>query len=108
MRMRIIFVFAILLGLTRTIWAGDAEEKAVCPVTGKSATSDTAKCPFVGDAEVLNNANCPVQGNPVDGKTFTIYGGKVYGFCCPDCISKFKSDPEQYISTMSNEKSETN
>lgn len=58
-------------------------------------------CFSVFGLELANNAKCPVQGNPVDGKNFANYEGKVYGVCCPDCIAKFEQEPVKYIATMS-------
>jgi YHS domain-containing protein len=42
---------------------------------------------------------CPVTGEkiPRDSKITYAYKGKVYKFCCGDCIEKFKKDPEKYI-----------
>ncbi|MBN2447042.1 MAG: hypothetical protein JXO22_09965, partial [Phycisphaerae bacterium] len=40
---------------------------------------------------------CPVMGNEIDHEVFTDYRGVRVYFCCPPCIAKFKSNPEQYI-----------
>ena len=43
---------------------------------------------------------CPVMGNPIDKQYFTEYKGKKVYFCCPDCIEKFKANPEKYIAKL--------
>lgn len=42
---------------------------------------------------------CPVTGEKIsqDSKTTYAFNGKVYEFCCADCIEKFKKDPEKFI-----------
>ena len=41
------------------------------------------------------NKVCPVKGEEVDTEAPTVeYNGKVIGFCCPGCDSKFQKDPE--------------
>lgn len=48
------------------------------------------------------NAVCPVKGNPVEEDVPTVnYNGKVYGFCCPGCDSKFAKNPEKYSKNLS-------
>ncbi|MDD5686628.1 MAG: cupredoxin domain-containing protein [Elusimicrobia bacterium] len=44
---------------------------------------------------------CPVMPNEkASEKNSYIYKNKTYYFCCPDCLGKFKSDPEKYISKI--------
>jgi YHS domain-containing protein len=40
---------------------------------------------------------CPVMGEPIDGKTFVEYQGRLINFCCPMCTDKFKADPAKYM-----------
>lgn len=48
------------------------------------------------------NAVCPVKGNPIQDDTPTVeYNGKVYGFCCPGCDTKFAKNPEKYSKNLS-------
>jgi YHS domain-containing protein len=48
------------------------------------------------------NAVCPVKGNPIEEDTPTVeYNGKVYGFCCPGCDTKFAKNPEKYAKNLS-------
>jgi len=47
------------------------------------------------------NKVCPVKGEEVDAEAPTVeYNGKVIGFCCPGCDSKFQKDPEKYMKNL--------
>jgi len=48
------------------------------------------------DAPTVNE-NCPVSGRAVaaEGSRIT-YQDKVYGFCCGNCIKRFKEDPASF------------
>jgi YHS domain-containing protein len=37
-----------------------------------------------------------MKEDDVDPKVTYVYKGKVYGFCCKDCIDEFKKNPEKY------------
>jgi YHS domain-containing protein len=44
------------------------------------------------------NRYCAVErDNEVDPSVTYLYQGKLIGFCCEDCIPKFKADPEKYM-----------
>ena len=47
------------------------------------------------------NTICPVMTDEKikDGVTVE-YKGKVIGFCCKRCVSKFNKDPEKYVSDL--------
>ena len=48
------------------------------------------------------NKVCPVKGNPVEDDSPTVeYNGKLYGFCCPGCDTKFAKNPEKYSKNLS-------
>lgn len=50
------------------------------------------------------NAVCPVRGEEIDPEgTKVEYNGKIYGFCCSGCISKFEKDPEKYSKNISDD-----
>ncbi len=50
------------------------------------------------------NKVCPVTGEDVDQETPTVeYKGKVIGFCCSGCVSKFKKEPEKYLKNLSDD-----
>lgn len=51
---------------------------------------------------VIWNEVCPVKGNPIEENTPTVeYNGKLYGFCCPGCDTKFAKNPEKYAKNLS-------
>ena len=58
------------------------------------------------DLDVVSEANpveedlgiCPVMGGQAKEEYSYVYEGKTYYFCCPPCIEKFKSNPQEYIS----------
>jgi len=56
--------------------------------------------------EVVNTV-CPVLEGAVDQDTpYTmVYEGKTIGFCCAECLEKFKEDPEKYLGNLVEEKS---
>lgn len=48
------------------------------------------------------NKVCPVKGEEVDAEAPTFeYNGKVIGFCCPGCDTKFAKNPEKYAKNLS-------
>ncbi len=65
------------------------------------AASDTSseKAPEVASA-TIEQTTCPVMGGKINKNVFTEYKGKKVYFCCPGCDSKFKADPEKYISKL--------
>jgi len=53
------------------------------------------------------NKVCPVKGEEVDAEAPTVeYNGKVIGFCCPGCDSKFQKDPEKYMKNLNEDGTE--
>ena len=57
------------------------------------AAPTTAPVPF--------NKYCAVNTKDlVDPKVTLLYNGKVYGFCCEDCIKDFKANPDKYVDKM--------
>ena len=53
------------------------------------------------------NRVCPVRGEEVDVEAPTVkYNGKVIGFCCPGCDSKFQKDPEKYMKNLNEDGTE--
>ncbi len=72
-----------------------AEHKKEAVEKGQ-ATADGKK------AEDAGNTICPVSGEKIDETTKLTYEykGKVYAFCCQDCLDEFKKDPEKYIERM--------
>lgn len=55
------------------------------------------------DAAVVQiwNKVCPVKGEEIDADAPTVeYNGKLIGFCCPGCDSKFQKNPEKYMKNL--------
>ena len=48
----------------------------------------------------IEQKTCPVMGNPINKDIFIEYKGKKVYFCCPECIEKFKAEPEKYIAKL--------
>ena len=63
---------------------------------GKSHSAATQ--PATQSATPINKFCAVETENPVDPTVPTVvYDGKVIGFCCEDCIPKFKKDPAYYM-----------
>ncbi|MDD5688366.1 MAG: YHS domain-containing protein [Elusimicrobia bacterium] len=73
-------------------------------VTTESASistpvSDAVEKYIPAQTEYSTVSQCPVMGEKVmvGKKTMAAkYKGKIYYFCCPDCMSKFKAEPGRY------------
>jgi YHS domain-containing protein len=49
----------------------------------------------------VHNTVCPVSGDKVgDSPVVTEYDGKIYHFCCADCVKEFKADPDKFVKKM--------
>lgn len=59
----------------------------------------------VTQATPVANTICPVSGEKIDEKNKVTYEyeGKIYNFCCANCIEEFKKDPEKYIKKIEEE-----
>lgn len=73
-----------------------AAEKAVEKKAETPATQPTTR------PAVAINKYCPVErDNPVDPTVPTVvYEGKTIGFCCEDCVPKFKKNPKAYMKDL--------
>ncbi len=58
--------------------------------------ADPAPTTQKSDATPVNKMCAIESDNPIDPAVTTVYEGKTYGFCCKDCVAKFKKDPEKY------------
>jgi YHS domain-containing protein len=54
-------------------------------------------------AEAKPQTNCPVRGEPIDRDVYTDYEGLRIYFCCPDCMTTFKANPQTYLKKLSAE-----
>jgi len=62
-------------------------------------TTEATKDTVTKESVNAGNKVCPVSGERIDEKTKAAYEyeGKIYNFCCAECIDEFKKDPEKYI-----------
>ena len=77
-------VAMILVGAACSILA--AQPASAEPTTQPAATVDTKPV----------NTKCPVTGEDIDPAVTAVYNGKTYAFCCADCVTAFKKNPEKY------------
>ena len=55
----------------------------------------------IAAAKDMHNTACPVTGDQVGGsKVVAIHDGKLYHFCCADCLETFNDNPGKYIAQM--------
>jgi YHS domain-containing protein len=96
---RIIVSFAALAFMAVTLQGATAATKS-CTVDKKTACS--GKMPTKSTKPVVKSGSviCPVMGGKVADLKHakkSVYKGKTYYFCCPDCKTKFDKNPEKYI-----------
>lgn len=99
-----VFVLAFLLSASVIAFAQDNTEKKSEDTHHKMGMNKVQKVDDSKETEAKEpwNKVCPVKGNPVEEGTPTVeYNGKVYGFCCPGCDTKFAKDPEKYAKNLS-------
>lgn len=56
------------------------------------------------NSKIGNELICPVMNTRFkvnENTPYTEYKGKIFYFCCPDCLNKFKNNPEKYIKNIS-------
>lgn len=78
-------------------------EPVVQLVSGRAAPAAPATqgaAPANATALKPINATCPVSGTAVDPAYTIVFEGRVIGFCCPNCPSKFWADPQSYKSKL--------
>jgi YHS domain-containing protein len=72
----------------------EQSNKAAMPTTMPAATQASA-------TQKPINKYCAVdRDNEVDPTVTYLYQGRLIGFCCDDCIPKFKKDPEKYMKDL--------
>ena len=92
----------ILSAAVLVLVAGCASNNSQPPEqSNKAAMPTTAPATQASAAEKPINKYCAVdRDNEVDPTVTYLYQGKVIGFCCEDCIPKFKKDPEKYMKDL--------
>lgn len=113
---QLIFIFSLVSILTAFTFAQDKPEtekkdKQECSSSccGKKESHSEAKMDATDEAAVVQiwNKVCPVKGEEIDADAPTVeYNGKLIGFCCPGCDSKFQKDPEKYMKNLNEDGSE--
>jgi YHS domain-containing protein len=51
-------------------------------------------------AAKIINSKCPLTGKPVNPAHTFAHKGMTVGFCCPDCLTKFKKEPDKYFAKV--------
>lgn len=76
----------------------DQNQPTTQPSTGSGTTTASAEMTSEqASAGQPVNKNCAVeQEHPADSKVTYTHDGKVFAFCCEDCIDAFKKDPAKY------------
>jgi YHS domain-containing protein len=110
---QLVITFAII-SLIGT-FAMAQEQPTTTNTEKKECTKDSKGCCGSKEAESSMNMNessetaslqiwnkvCPIKGEEIDADAPTVeYNGKVIGFCCPGCDSKFQKDPEKYMKNL--------
>lgn len=80
---------------------GQHEATTAVQEAGAAAVAAVSQVTDAAADAVASNAKCPIGGEPVqaDGKK-VVFNGKVYGFCCDDCIDEFKKDPAKHVASL--------
>ena len=61
--------------------------------SGHTQASDTPKAEGT-------QTQCPILAGKINKNIYTDYQGKRIYFCCSECISDFKKNPDKYIKEM--------
>jgi YHS domain-containing protein len=46
------------------------------------------------------NSKCPLTDKPVNAAHTFAFKGKVVGFCCKDCLARFKKEPDEFFAKV--------
>jgi YHS domain-containing protein len=86
-------LLVLTLGCNDKSQPPDQSSKAAMPTTAPATQASATLKPI--------NKYCAVnRDEEIDPTVTTVYNGKVIGFCCDDCIPKFKKDPEKYMKDL--------
>ncbi len=84
------------LSVITCVYSADEVQPESSPTEKKQVDKTPASQPATTQAAIINK-KCPVGGEDVDPKGKTVaYKGKTVGFCCDECITDFKKDPDKY------------
>ena len=100
-----VIFFFVLTGTAFACGCGGGSGQMTAPSMGDQCRQATT-APAIGKQAInVGNTICPVMGGKIDGnsKVTYEYEGKIYNFCCSDCVEAFKKDPQKYISMVEKE-----
>jgi len=107
---QLISIFSLALFLSAFAFAQEQpentkSEKKECSTSccGTKESHSEAKMEKSSETTSLQiwNKVCPVKGEEIDADAPTVeYNGKLIGFCCPGCDSKFQKNPESYLKNL--------
>jgi YHS domain-containing protein len=97
-----IFTFALFLSASAFAQENPKSEKEEAKLNSVVQSEQSSEMTVDSTATKIWNKVCPVKGNPVEDESPTVeYNGKLYGFCCPGCDTKFAKNPEKYAKNLS-------
>jgi len=99
----IVFIFTLTIAFGSLSLAQEKtpKEKEETMQRSELTASDTTEISEKLPTEIAWNKVCPVRGNPIEDDTPVVeYDGKIYGFCCPGCDTKFADNPEKYSKNL--------
>ena len=70
------------------------------PPASSSASVAPTTQPVAASAKPVNQYCAVDKDQKVDPSVTYLYQGQVIGFCCEDCIPKFKQDPQKYMKDL--------
>ena len=87
--------------VTKTEKKEFSDKSSCCSGMKESSTGVNMEKSSETAAVQIWNKVCPVKGEEIDADAPTVeYNGKIIGFCCPGCDSKFQKDPEKYMKNL--------
>jgi YHS domain-containing protein len=97
-----------MLTMTKTHWAALPAAAAFAIVAlgaGVLLAADEKQSPTTAPTTQQTaavNKYCAVMGDEhkIDPKVTVQHKGQTIGFCCADCITEFKKDPDKYVAKM--------
>lgn len=88
--------FALAAVLVLAGCRNDNGEPTTQPTAGSATASGKATAEQASAGQPVNK-NCAIEQEHAADPTVTYtHNGKVYAFCCEDCIDAFKKDPAKY------------
>lgn len=98
----VIFTFALFLSTFTFAQENPGSEKEEAKLNSVVQSEQASEVTMDSTVTEIWNKVCPVKGNPVEDDSPTVeYNGKLYGFCCPGCDTKFAKNPEKYAKNLS-------